>query len=302
MALISQDTTVIKMFRGDDHHVRVTVKRKLATPPYTLVVQNTAGSTSFLTVKKLSDDAPLVLLQGVPFGDGSTGELAFDFVPADTENLAPCPYTYDIQALIAGKTYTVAKGVFNLQEDVTRPGDVLVVPPPIPPVPPASFAKAFVFLAPPAADLGGVYAGQLASDPNVFTGLITNPTTPRNLTATFGAGWDGGDITVVGTDQFDAAIIEVFTAAPLTTAVGVKVFKTVTSISKGILGTTGSASLGVGNKIGIVGRLLNTTSALLFVDNVTEGATLDDAYEAFTPLSSLPDGVFNYSLLANVTE
>lgn len=302
MALISQDTTVIKMFRGDDHHVRVTVKRKLSTPPYTLVVQNTAGSTSFLTVKKLSDDAPLVLLQGVPFGDGSTGELAFDFVPADTENLAPCPYTYDIQALIAGKTYTVAKGVFNLQEDVTRPGDVLVVPPPIPPVPPASFAKAFVFLAPAAAEVDAVHAAHLSSDPSLFPGPTTNPSTPRNLTATFGVGWDGGDITVVGTDQFDAAIIEVFAAAGGTTVAGVKVFKTVTSITKAVLGVTASASVGVGNKIGIVGRLFNATSALLFVDNIAEGATLDDTYDAFTPLTSLPDGVVNYSLLANVTE
>lgn len=302
MPLITQDTTTIRMFRGDDHNVRVTVKRRSSTPPYALVLQNTAGSTSFLTVKALSSDVPLVLLNGTPVGDGSTGEIEFNFVPADTDSLAPCPYTYDVQCLIAGKVYTLNKGVFNLLEDVTRPGDVLVVPPPIPPVPPASFAKAFVFLAPPAANLSGVYTTQLASDPNVFTGTITNPTTPRNLTVTFGAGWDGGDITVVGTDQFDAAIIEVFTAVPATAVTGIKVFKTVTSISKGILGTTGSVSLGVGNKLGIVGRLLNTTSALLFVDNVAEGATLDDTYEAFTPLTSLPDGVFNYSLLANVTE
>lgn len=105
-----------------------------------------------------------------------------------------------------------------------------------------------------------------------------------------------------GLDQFsDAPVTEVFVAVPATTVVGVKIYRTIFSITKGAVGTTGSASVGVGGKLGIQGKLLNTADAILFANNVPEAVTLDATYNGYVPTTA-PNGAVNFKLLANVKE
>lgn len=166
----------------------------------------------------------------------------------------------------------------------------------------AGYAKLFLLSAPAAANLTGVHAALAATAANLFPGPITNPPIIRNLVVDFSAGWDGGNVTIVGTDQFsDAPVTEVFAAVPATTVVGLKIFRTVFSITKGIIGTAGTASVGVGGKLGIQGKLLNTADALLFANNVIEAATLDATFNGYVPTTA-PNGAVNFMLLANVKE
>jgi SPP1 family predicted phage head-tail adaptor len=165
------------------------------------------------------------------------------------------------------------------------------------------YTKTFTVMLPAAADLSSVHASVLATAVNAFPGPFTDPDFPRNLQVDLASGWDGGDITIAGTDQFDAAVIEVFTTGSGVTRVGTKIFKTVTAISKASVGVAAAgATVGVGNKLGVVGRLADTESAILMVNNAAEPATLDDTYDAFTPTVTVPNGSASYALLVNVSE
>ena len=142
-----------------------------------------------------------------------------------------------------------------------------------------------------------------AVGPVVVTTGLTNPDVPRNLRLTFGADWDGGDVTVVGTDQFNLAVSETFTATPSSTVVGTKVFKTVTSFSydgDGV-GThaTNVVSLGTGDLIGITTKPVAGSPVLLTVDGVGEAVTYNGTVYAFTP-TTVPNGSHVYVLTANV--
>jgi hypothetical protein len=118
---------------------------------------------------------------------------------------------------------------------------------------------------------------------NIFQGPYTNPDVPRNLRITFAAGWDGGNVTMVGTNQFDEAVSETFVAVAGTTVVGTKIFKTVTSATKVTLaGGVETASIGTGDKIGVSSHLANTVGTLA-VGLTPEVVTFDDTYDAFTP-------------------
>lgn len=153
--------------------------------------------------------------------------------------------------------------------------------------------------APAAADVDIVHAAVEEGAANAFPGPITNPVVPRNITATFAAGWQGGDITVVGTDQFDQALTEVIADTAGSTVAGVKIFKTVTSISKETLaGTTDTVTIGIGDKLGITAKLADT-AGLLFVDNVAEAGTFDKTYNGVLP-TTVADAANVYKVLVNV--
>lgn len=97
------------------------------------------------------------------------------------------------------------------------------------------------------ADTDAVHGAVQESAANDFPGPFTSPDVPRNLTVTFAAGWQGGNVTVVGTDYQGLTISEVFVAAAGTTVVGTKIFKTVVSATKAAsAGTTDTATIGVG--------------------------------------------------------
>lgn len=78
----------------------------------------------------------------------------------------------------------------------------------------------------------------------------TNPPRPQALTVRFPAAWDGGNITVTGTNVSGTVLSEVFTnTGPVVggfrTRPGAESFGTVTSIANDTIGTTGTALIGL---------------------------------------------------------
>jgi len=144
--------------------------------------------------------------------------------------------------------------------------------------------------APAADDASGVHASN-TDDTQTWPGPITSPVVPRNPTITFGAAWAGGNVTITGTDQFDAALTETIVASAGNRVDGVKTFKTITGITHASAGPGGAghgATAGWGHKFGI-DQSLAAPIGLLSVDGATESAVWDDTYNAFTP-TNLPDG------------
>lgn len=134
---------------------------------------------------------------------------------------------------------------------------------------------------------------------NLFPGPITNPAVPRNLTATFAASYDGGNITIVGTNQFDEPTTEVIVASAGNTVAGLKIFKTVTSITKGAVGANAATvSIGTGVKLGVVPIPVGGSPVLLFTNGVGEAVTWDATNNAFTATSA-PNGARSYVLNFN---
>lgn len=132
-----------------------------------------------------------------------------------------------------------------------------------------------------------------------FPGAFSNPAIPRNVTVTFAAGWDAGDVTINGTDQFDAAVSETIADAAGTTVAGTKIFKTITSATKQSVGAAADgASIGYGDKIGLLAPIVSTFG-MLQTDNTGEAVTVDATYHAFTPATA-PNGVHDYKILVNV--
>jgi len=116
--------------------------------------------------------------------------------------------------------------------------------------------------------------------PVVVTTAITNPPTPRNVTAT--AGGTAGDIkaiavTVAGTNAQGEAISEVlpvFTVDTAGTVVGSKAFATVTSITiPAHDGTGATTAVGLGAKLGLPVRLARNTVNNLYLAGVKEAAS-----------------------------
>lgn len=152
---------------------------------------------------------------------------------------------------------------------------------------------------PAAKSATGVHANYLGDNVSLaFPGPFTNPAQPRNVTCTFEALWDAGNITVTGTDQFDVAQTEVIVANAGAAVLGTKIFKTVTAAAKGAVGAAKTVSIGTGDKIGVTSNLVENLG-LLFVDRVAEAVTVDAAVEGFTPTTA-PNGAKVFQLLANV--
>jgi hypothetical protein len=149
-----------------------------------------------------------------------------------------------------------------------------------------------------AADVHANLAGNAAV---AFPGPFTSPVSPRNLRLTFAASYDGGNVTVTGTDQNGDVISEVFTGTAASTQVGVKVFKTVTAAVRSAVGATANVcSIGTGDKIGVgAGIDLAAGAAMLMVGATAEAVTLDATYDGFTP-TTVPSAT-TYFLLANIT-
>ena len=153
----------------------------------------------------------------------------------------------------------------------------------------------------PAAKGVDVHAAIASDNASAVTTSITNPAIPRSLQVVFAASWDGGDITIVGTDQFDAAVTEVIPDTANSTVEGVKIFKTVTSISNETVGTGGSrtATVQTGPKIGLLQSLVGEYGTLA-TNDAMEAATWDATYSAFTPTTA-PNGTNDYTVVHNTT-
>lgn len=100
----------IRFFRGDDHKVRF--KFKNFTGPI---------EKMYFTVK-CTNGRPRIqkkLHNGI---SEDNGIYCIEISPSDTDNL-PCTLdmVYDIEIITGGEKKTVAKGAFNIEEDVTTP-------------------------------------------------------------------------------------------------------------------------------------------------------------------------------------
>lgn len=138
----------------------------------------------------------------------------------------------------------------------------------------------------------------------VLTTGITNPTCPRNVTAT--AGGTAGDIkaisvTVTGTDINDETIFEVLPAFTENTAgivVGSKAFKTVTQIDiPAHDGTGATTAVGYGAKLGLSNYLRHNTCLFTSLNGVVEGTAATLA----TSLTSLSNNTIALNSALNGT-
>lgn len=153
-----------------------------------------------------------------------------------------------------------------------------------------------------------VHAAVQESAVNAFPGPFTQPTIPRNLQCVFDAGWQGGDVTVTGTDQFAAVISEVFTAVAGTTVEGNKVFASITGAAKTTMaGTTDAVNLQTGTKLGIPVDVADAGILVFSLDptdfappaDCPEAFTLDLTYNSFIP-ETVPDGAVSYKVICNI--
>ena len=157
-------------------------------------------------------------------------------------------------------------------------------------------AAAFGAFAAPAAAGVDVHAAIASDNAAPVTTGLTSPAIPRTLQVVFAALWDGGDVTIVGTDQFDAAVTETIADVAGTTVQGVKVFKTVTSIATETVGAGGAltATVQTGEKLGL-SALPSAPGALATVDGVNTTAALNTTYGSVL-FGSAPDGIKNFVL------
>jgi len=141
-------------------------------------------------------------------------------------------------------------------------------------------------------DIHAAFAANDAARP--FPGPFTDPDAPRSIRVTFGAAWDAGDVTVVGTDQFGEAQMEVIADVGGTTVEGDAIFSTVTSASKELVGASAhGASIGWGDRLGLSFELVQPVG-VLGVDGLTEAATWDEAEHSVLP-ATVPDGAVVYA-------
>jgi hypothetical protein len=124
--------------------------------------------------------------------------------------------------------------------------------------------------------------------------------TPRNLRCTFGAAWDGGTITITGTDQFGVPQTEVIAGTAGQVVVGTKVWKTVTALAKSAVGVgshaTNTVTVGTGDKLGCGTVRVANPFGQLITDGVYEAVVIDPVASGFTP-TTVPDGAHDYQLL-----
>lgn len=161
--------------------------------------------------------------------------------------------------------------------------------------------KAFLISAPAAAGVA-VHAAIASDNASAVTTGITNPAIPRAVQIVFHASWDGGDVTIVGTDQFDNAQTEVIADTAGSTVQGVKVWKTITSINQETVGAGGTAvaTVQTGTKIGLLTAISDTAFGLAHVDGAADNATFNATYNSVL-FTSAPNGSKNYVVAYNIT-
>ena len=153
---------------------------------------------------------------------------------------------------------------------------------------------------PAAASANGILAtAKLYSDGAGNTiSADAQPDKPRNLTVYFPATWDGGTVTITGTDQFDAAVTCDF-AVPgglPATVTGINIFKTINAsgIAKASVGVAHVAiTVGTGNKLGLSAHL-SAAAGIMTAAGVAENATFDATCHAVTPGTTVPNGSASY--------
>lgn len=182
--------------------------------------------------------------------------------------------------------------------------------PPWEPSHPVEPGNTFSVAATPSAALearSAALAGDSAT--NAFTG-ITSAAFPAAVAIAFDAAWDGGDVTVIGEDQFGNPRTDVLVADPGNTVVGVVAFQKIDSASKGLVGVDPStATLATGKTLGIAVQIADPLAVAVFVDASgtgawtfdTDQAVVDVANNTVTPKTD-PDGTVLYMILVRGTD
>ncbi len=172
----------------------------------------------------------------------------------------------------------------------------------------STVAKMFHFENPAAKaadDVHVAFRGDLVPvDPTAVDAVtITSPVIPRNLRVTMAADWDGGNVKVYGTDQFDAVISETFLTGQTVLRVGLKAFKTVTKITKASLGVSASAdnnaSVGSGDALGVTAQLASVYGTGHLIGTGFDSPTLDVTYNTVT-FATAPNGARDWNLFTNI--
>ena len=160
----------------------------------------------------------------------------------------------------------------------------------------ANLGTGATVLSAPGSDIAKTNLASGSDTGNTFPGPITQPDFPRNLRVTVAANWDAGNITVNGTSQFDIAQSEVFVGT-VGVKVGLKIFKTVTSITKASYGThlTANASVGDGDLLGVAHDIQDAVG-IGYVAGVGEAVTVDPVLDTVT-FTTAPNGTVRSALL-----
>jgi hypothetical protein len=220
-----------------------------------------------LTITNLTSDPVLVqeLYASVP----ASGTLATERSQADVDGMSSFLQSVadgDLSYAITFSATELAAGAGNTLETMLDMG--------------APAAEA-------AADVHATYAGNVAL---AFPGPFTDPDVARSIRITYVAAYDGGDTTVVGTDQFGAAQSEVIVANAGNVVDGAKIFATVTGATQAAIGgDPASASIGTGTILGLNAQMGAATGNLLFADGIGEAGTWDADNNSVDPTTP-PDG------------
>lgn len=150
------------------------------------------------------------------------------------------------------------------------------------------------------ADFGGEVA---KIDPVDLGVTITQPDIPRNVFATFGAGWSATNhVTIYGTDANDAPISETLTANPGSTRTGAKAFKSIAKITKvaqDAAAGTNLCSIGSGVVFGVAGQLADSFGSGHLVGTGFDPLTVSTANNTIAPATA-PNGVRVWHCLVNL--
>lgn len=107
----------LSIFRGDSKTIRITVTDELG------VAVDLTGWKVFFTAKESetdSDDDAVIKIDVDPT-DPTNGIADIDFEPADTNDLTPADYIYDIQVIKDnGDVVTFIKDKLRIVADITR--------------------------------------------------------------------------------------------------------------------------------------------------------------------------------------
>lgn len=144
------------------------------------------------------------------------------------------------------------------------------------------------------------------SGTNSFTGL-SNPTTCREITVTFPASWDGGDVTVNGTDCEGVSQSRTVTAGTSITKSTFVGYSTLTTATKGLVGTSANtATIGTGPGLGVPTqrRQISTNLAtFILVNGVIDYPPSHNSISGFDPLvipPTPPNGARSYSFIVSL--
>ena len=145
--------------------------------------------------------------------------------------------------------------------------------------------------------VAAAFAGNQASN-TITLQAVPSPVSPRNLRVIKAASYDGGIVTVTGTDQFGTVISEDFAGDANATAVGSKIFATITGAVKAAVGTNAAtATIGTGDTIG-TGVVLANSVAFLWVAATPEVVVASSTYNSFIPTTT--PSATTFILMVNV--